>query len=174
MKNAATGIEDAKIVEVEVESAASVASREVQALSLVKSYVGWASGVALIPVPMADLVAISLTQLRMVQKLSELYKIPFNQNLAKNIIGSLIGSATPVLAAAPAASLLKMIPVIGTVVGSVTLPLVTGAATYALGKVFVQHFESGGTFLDMNPSTVAAYFKEQYSSKVQAKQSGAV
>ena len=39
-----------------------------------------ASGVALIPVPMADLVGISLTQMRMVQKLSELYKIPFNEN----------------------------------------------------------------------------------------------
>lgn len=169
MKNSATGVEDAKVLETQSE----VVSKEVEALSLVKTYVGWSSGVALIPVPMADLVGISLTQLRMVQKLSELYKIPFNENLAKNIIGSLIGSLAPMLAAAPAASLLKLIPVIGTVIGSVTLPIVTGASTYALGKVFIQHFESGGTFLDMDPSTVAAYFKEQYSSKVQAKQGNA-
>lgn len=171
MKNAATGVEDVKVSETQTESVS--VSTEVEALSLVKSYVGWASGVALLPVPMADLVAISLTQLRMVQKLSELYKIPFNQNLAKNIIGSLVGSVTPLIAAAPLASLLKMIPVVGTAIGSVTLPIVTGASTYALGKVFIQHFESGGTFLDMDPSTVAAYFKEQYSSKVQAKQSSA-
>ena len=169
MKNSATGVEDAKVLETQSE----VVSKEVEALSLVKTYVGWSSGVALIPVPMADLVGISLTQLRMVQKLSELYKIPFNENLAKNIIGSLVGSLAPMLAAAPAASLLKLIPVIGTVVGSVTLPIVTGASTYALGKVFSQHFESDGTFLDMDPSTVAAYFKEQYSSKVQAKQGNA-
>jgi lipoate-protein ligase A len=37
-----------------------------------------------------------------------------------------------------------------------------GAATYAIGRVFIQHFESGGTFLDFNPEKVREYFKEQF------------
>jgi hypothetical protein len=28
--------------------------------------------------------------------------------------------------------------------------------------VFVQHFESGGTFLDLDPAKVKAYFSEQF------------
>ncbi|MDE2463441.1 MAG: GTPase, partial [Alphaproteobacteria bacterium] len=48
---------------------------------------------------------------------------------------------------------------------AVTLPSLAAASTYALGKVFIQHFESGGTFLDMDPDKVSAYFKEQYEYK---------
>ena len=35
-------------------------------------------------------------------------------------------------------------------------------STWALGKVFIQHFESGGTFLDFDPEEVKEYFKAQF------------
>ena len=37
-----------------------------------------------------------------------------------------------------------------------------GATTYAVGKVFIQHFEMGGTLLNFNPDEVRKYFQEQY------------
>jgi hypothetical protein len=40
---------------------------------------------------------------------------------------------------------------------------VSGASTYAIYKVFVQHFESGGTFLDLEPAKVKSYFSEQFA-----------
>ncbi len=40
--------------------------------------------------------------------------------------------------------------------------LFCGASTWALGKVFIQHFESGGTFLDFKPEEVKEYFKAQF------------
>ena len=40
--------------------------------------------------------------------------------------------------------------------------LTSGASTWALGKVFIQHFESGGTFLDFNPEKVREYYKVQF------------
>jgi len=42
------------------------------------------------------------------------------------------------------------------------LPAVAGASTYAVGQVFIQHFESGGTFLDFDPEKVKGYFAEQF------------
>jgi len=38
------------------------------------------------------------------------------------------------------------------------MPIVAGAATYAIGKVFVRHFASGGTFLTFNPEKVKDYY----------------
>ncbi|MEZ5671856.1 MAG: hypothetical protein R3E08_05540 [Thiotrichaceae bacterium] len=38
-----------------------------------------------------------------------------------------------------------------------------GAATYAIDKVFVQHFESGGTFLDFDPEAVREHFAAEFA-----------
>jgi len=40
------------------------------------------------------------------------------------------------------------------------LPGMAAAATYAMGRVFVMHFESGGTFLDLDPAKAEAHFRE--------------
>ena len=42
------------------------------------------------------------------------------------------------------------------------MPALAGASTYAVGKVFVQHFESGGTFLNFDPEDVRDYYAEQF------------
>ena len=59
-------------------------------------------------------------------------------------------------------SAIKVIPVIGTAVGVVSMPVMMGAFTYAVGKVFTQHFESGGTFLDFDPVSYRQYFREMF------------
>ena len=69
------------------------------------------------------------------------------------------------------ASLIKVIPLIGQTTGVLTMSVVGGASTYAVGKIFIQHFEAGGTFLDFNPEKVKDYFAELYEkgkSKVSA------
>lgn len=43
------------------------------------------------------------------------------------------------------------------------MPVFSGSATYAIYKVFVQHFESGGTFLDLDPAKVKVYFSEHFA-----------
>jgi hypothetical protein len=42
------------------------------------------------------------------------------------------------------------------------MSIIGGASTYALGKVFIQHFESGGTFLDFDPEKVKEHFATLY------------
>jgi hypothetical protein len=51
---------------------------------------------------------------------------------------------------------------IGGLLGILAVPAFAGATTYAIGKVFIRHFESGGTFLDFDPSKAKAYFQQQF------------
>ncbi len=41
------------------------------------------------------------------------------------------------------------------------MPVLSAGATYAIGKAFVQHFESGGTLLDFNPPDYREFIKAQ-------------
>jgi uncharacterized protein (DUF697 family) len=128
---------------------------------LIQQHVWGAMAVGLIPLPLVDFVAVTGVQINLLRKLSQEYHVRFFKHTAQNILSSLLGSAAPAFASAPlAASLVKAVPVVGLTVGVVTMPLLNGAATYALGKVFVQHFASGGTFLTFSPDKVKAYYAD--------------
>lgn len=130
---------------------------------LVKKYMWWSMGAGLIPVPFVDLAAVSGVQLKMLSDLSKLYEIKFSENKGKSIVSALLGSIVPnSFAYGGVGSVLKMIPLIGSVVGGVSMSLFSGAATYAIGKVFIQHFEAGGTFLDFDPVKVKEYFRSKF------------
>ena len=58
-------------------------------------------------------------------------------------------------------SALKGIPGIGTVISAFTMPVFSAGATYVIGKVFIQHFASGGTLLDFNPPDYREFIKVQ-------------
>ena len=122
----------------------------------------WASiGIGLVPIPLVDMVGLTAIQLNMVRKIAKAYEIPFNRDKVKNVVGSLVGSAIPTAAGAPlAASIAKSVPVIGWTAGAIAMPVIAGAATYAVAKVFVQHFASGGTFLTFDPDKVKEYYAE--------------
>lgn len=136
--------------------------RKAETDRLIKNHTYGSMGVGLIPLPVLDFIALTGIQVRLVHKLSKFYGVDFSKDRAKSIISALIGSFVPIAAAGPIASMVKMIPIIGQTTGGLTMLATGGACTYALGKVFVQHFESGGTFLDFEPETVKSYFAEQF------------
>jgi hypothetical protein len=41
------------------------------------------------------------------------------------------------------------------------MPAFSACATYVIGKVFIQHFASGGTLLDFNPPDYREFIKAQ-------------
>lgn len=138
-------------------------SKQAQASLIVNKYMGWSFGAGFIPVPALDIVTVAGVQLKMVSELAQLYEIPFAENRAKSLIAALVGGVVPTgLTWGGVGSLVKSIPGIGTVAGIFTLPAIASASTYAVGKVFIQHFESGGTFLDFEPETVKEYFNDQF------------
>jgi len=122
----------------------------------------WASiGVGLVPIPLADFAGLTAIQLNLLRKLAKAYGVPFSKDKVKNILSSLAGGALPTVASMPlAASLTKFVPIVGQTVGAITLPVVAGATTYAVGRVFIQHFASGGTFLTFDPDQVKDYYAQ--------------
>lgn len=143
------------------ENTLAVIDKTEEALNIVKNSTYAAIGAGIIPIPMFDFIAVTGIQLDLLRRLSNLYGIEFSKNAGKNVIGALTGgslssSLTPVFASA-----IKIIPVVGTTLGAVSSPIVSGATTYALGKVFIQHFASGGTFLTFDPKAVKEYYSEQ-------------
>jgi uncharacterized protein (DUF697 family) len=140
-------------------------SQDEKAKEIVKNYMYWTMGAGLIPYPLVDLAAVIGIQIKMTKDLAELYEVPFRENAAKTIIGSLLGGITSSSLAFGsigllAASLVKMVPIIGTAPGLITVPLISGAVTYAVGRVFIMHFETGGTLLDFDPAKVREHFRE--------------
>ncbi len=67
-------------------------------------------------------------------------------------VGHGIGSA---VAAIPAAFA-------GTVLGFILAPAIAYAMTKAVGKVFIMHFESGGTLLTFDPSQFRDHFITEF------------
>jgi len=124
----------------------------------VKKYMWWSMGAGLIPVPLVDIATVSGVQLKMLSELAKIYDVKFSKNAGKSIISALIGGiSADALSKSYITSAVKSIPIIG-IVGSVSMPIFSGAATWAIGKVFIQHFASGGTFLDFDPKKVKDYF----------------
>jgi uncharacterized protein (DUF697 family) len=129
----------------------TLAQRDELASKLV-DWFSFYSGVAgLIPVPFVDIAVVGGTQFEMLRRLARIYGVPFSKNLGKSVLANLAGIAVPAATAATAASALKGIPLIGTGIGALTMSAGSAGATYLIGKVFIQHFASGGTLLDFRP-----------------------
>jgi hypothetical protein len=79
---------------------------------------------------------------------------------ARNALTSLIGGAFLANVMPILSSMIKALPIIGQTVGMVTMPISCGASTYATGKVFIRHFESGGDLVTFDADKMKAYYKE--------------
>jgi uncharacterized protein (DUF697 family) len=139
-----------------------MSEREQKALETVRTYMWWSLGAGLIPVPLVDLIAVSGVQLKMLSSISKIYDVKFQANGGKAIIASLGGFAVPhAMSFGMLGCALKAVPVVGVLAGAPAMGVFSAASAWAIGKVFIQHFESGGTFLDFNPEKVKAYYQQQ-------------
>jgi uncharacterized protein (DUF697 family) len=135
--------------------------REAAAAKLVERFSLWSGIAGLIPFPVVDVATVAGLQLQLLRRLSEMYGVAFSENLGKSVIASLMGSMIPASSGMGVASALKSVPAIGTGVGTLTMSAVAAGATYAIGKVFIQHFASGGTLLDFSPPDYREFIKAQ-------------
>ena len=134
-----------------------------QAMRVVRRYALFSAGAGLIPIHYLDLAAISGVQLKMLAEVSKIYDVPFQESRGKAVVGSLVGSVVPAsLSFGTFGSMLKAVPVVGVLAGTPAMVLFCGATAWSLGKVFIQHYESGGTFLNFEPDRVREYFKSQF------------
>jgi uncharacterized protein (DUF697 family) len=138
-------------------------ARQLTAESLTKDYVLASVAASIVPVAIFDIAAVVAIQMRMIQKLSQLYGKPFSDKMGRKVIYALAGGVLGYGAGyAVAASATKLIPGIGWMVGMVSLPVVAGASTYAVGRSIARHYEDGGSLMDFDASKMRAFYKEQF------------
>ncbi|NBB88779.1 MAG: DUF697 domain-containing protein [Bacteroidetes bacterium] len=132
--------------------------RKYRADAMIKNHMVWSMSAGFIPVPVADVLAVTAIQLDMVRSLARIYDVEFKESQGKAIITSLAGSGMARLSA----NAVKIFPGLGTVVGGITMAALSGASTYAVGEVFKKHFQTGGTFLDFDPERLRKLYREKF------------
>lgn len=126
--------------------------------SIIKNHMIWSMGAGFIPVPIADFFAVSAIQLDMIRQLCKVYDIDFKETEGKAVITALTGSGLARLGARA----VKFIPGVGSMIGGLTLAVLSGGSTYAIGEVFKKHFETGGTWLDFDPERLKKFYDEKF------------
>lgn len=132
--------------------------REKKALAVVRNHTLLSAGVGVVPFPLIDMAAMLTLQLLMIRKLAKIYDIPYAGQRVKAAVAGLIGGFD---AGYLGYGALKLFPLLG-FFSYAAMPAFNAGISYAIGRVFIQHFESGGTFLDFDPKKVRAYFQEQF------------
>lgn len=132
---------------------------------IIANAVKWSAAAGVIPVPYVDLVALGAVQFTMVRDLASLYDIDPDKKLVRIVVSTTLGSLAPtVVSASLVGSSLKLIPGGGTLLGSAGVAAFSAAATYAIGKVFVRHFENGGTLQSFSAENIQDELKNEFAS----------
>ncbi len=118
-------------------------SKDQDADKIIDNHVLWSLGAGLMPVPLFDIAAVTAVQMDMLKQLADLYEADFSKSTGKTFVSALTGSTF----ARIGASVIKAVPGIGTVVGGLSMSVMSGASTYAVGQVAKAHFSSDGGLL---------------------------
>jgi uncharacterized protein (DUF697 family) len=136
-----------------------------EAARIIASATRWSAATGVIPVPLLDLAALAGVQASMIARLANLYGETLSDNAARSIVSVLLGTLLPAnLAAGVVGSTVKLVPGAGYFIGTASMVALSAAATYAIGKVFVGHFEGGGTLATFSADAVKDELKREYQS----------
>lgn len=150
------------------ESAIQV-DRHARAASIISSSAAWSAAAGAVPLPLLDLVAVGAVQGKMVIDLASLYEQPASGEVARGMVSVLLGTLFPAgLTSALVGSGAKLFPV-GALFGMASMAALSAAATYAIGKVFVRHFEKGGSLASFSPEAIKEELQREFS-EAQSKQ----
>lgn len=149
---------EATVNEVNTESAQEQAAR------IIASSVKWGAAASIVPVPYLDLVGLGAVQYSMIRDIARAYDQEPQSEMVRGLVSTLLGTLTPFAASgALVGSSLKFIPGGGSLLGSVSLAAFGSAATYAIGKTFVRHFEGGGTMDNFSADAIKEDLKKDFS-----------
>jgi uncharacterized protein (DUF697 family) len=136
----------------------NLVTKRKEAKKIVRSHVIWSLGAGLMPVPLFDIAAVTAIQIDMLKQLAELYEADFSKSRGKTFVSALTGSTFAKIGA----SVVKALPGIGTVLGGVSMSVLSGASTYAVGQVIIAHLEADGDFLNVDLGSAKAAYKEAF------------
>lgn len=134
-----------------------------KASHLVESASRWSLAAGVIPIPFLDAATLASIQTKLLIDLSELYGVKVTKELASSVISVLLGTLIPVgVAKLAIGSTAKLLPGVGTLVGAVSMSAMGSVTTNVIGRVFVRHFENGGTLVRFSESNLKAEFRHEF------------
>lgn len=136
------------------------AKRRDRADSMIRKHVVWSSGAGLIPIPLADVAAVTAVQVSMLQDLTKLYGAELSEPALQNFVTALTGG----MLARIGASAIKAIPGIGTLLGGASMAIMSGASTYAVGQVAKNYLENGGNLATVDLASAKRDYSKAYES----------
>jgi len=134
-----------------------VVDSETSAVVLRHTLIAAAAG--LIPVPLIDLAAVTAIQIDMLKKLAELYGRDYNTMSGRAFVSALTTSTLATLGA----SVVKVIPGVGHLIGGVSMSVLAGASTYGVGQVATEIFASGKSLDQVDVETVKEAYKRAFN-----------
>jgi uncharacterized protein (DUF697 family) len=136
------------------------AARRERADAVIRKHVVWSSGAGLIPVPIADVAAVTAVQVSMLGELARLYGTEASESVLQNFVTALTGG----MIARLGASAIKAIPGIGTFLGAASMSILSGAATYAVGQVAKGQLERNGSLANVDIAEAKREYRDAYES----------
>lgn len=133
-------------------------SKEAETDKIIRTHVLWSMGAGLMPVPLFDIAAVTAVQMDMLKQLAGAFEVDYTSSIGKAFVSGLTGGTV----ARIAASLVKAVPGVGTVIGGISMPLLSGASTYAVGQVAVSHFGSNGGLLQVDLESAKRAYDEAF------------
>jgi uncharacterized protein (DUF697 family) len=133
-------------------------STEKEAKDIIRKHVLWSMGAGLMPVPLFDIAAVTAIQMDMLKQLAGAFGADHTKSSGKAFVSGLTGGTV----ARIAASAVKAVPGIGTIVGAISMPVLSGASTYAVGQVAVSHFEGKGDLRDIDMGRAKNAYKDAF------------
>lgn len=131
-----------------------------RAQPIILAYTTMAGTAGAVPIPVVDIMLISAVQTKMLYDLAKLY----GQPLTKQRLGELTGAlGVGLLGRQAGRSLLKLIPGLGSVFGSVAGGALAAGSTYALGMAFCYYYRVILEGQSPDPEKLREYYKEQLS-----------
>ncbi len=133
-------------------------TKEEQIDKIINNHVLYSMGLGIIPIPLVDIAAITATQLDMLSQIGNVHGKNFSDISGKSFIASTAGATV----ARIGASFLKAIPGIGSIIGGVSMSIMSGASTYALGQVSHRFFRDGLDIEDIDADLAKSIYKEEF------------
>lgn len=125
---------------------------------IIKKNVIWASAAGAVPIPLIDIAAVTSVQLDMLKSLCYAHDVAYSSVKGKALISSISGS----LIARYWASLIKTVPGIGSWLGIFSMSIMSGASTYALGKVFEKYLKEEGSLDKIDKEEAQKMFRREF------------
>ncbi|MEB4591263.1 DUF697 domain-containing protein [Candidatus Thiothrix sp. Deng01] len=134
--------------------------RHQQAWGIVRKHMAVGMTLSLAPIPILDVAALTGAQLNMLDNLSAHYGVDFNKERGKSLVVAMLCGSLPTTALMALSSISKAIPGIGSIGGNLGLSAVAGGVIFAVGKVFIRHFEAGGSLENFDGKQAQAEFQQ--------------